>query len=90
MPDKCIRALITGRVQGVFFRDSTRQQARRFDIRGYAKNLPDGRVEVIACGDADNLDKLINWLYSGPEYSQVDNVTVHTINIDVPSGFYIR
>ena len=90
MSVKCIKAFISGRVQGVFFRDSTRQQALQLNITGYAINLADGRVEVLACGKEPQLSQLINWLRSGPEYAQVDDVTVQDITVMETTGFYIR
>lgn len=67
--------LIAGRVQGVFFRDSTRQQARRLDLCGYAINLDDGRVEVVAQGEPDALNQLDAWLRQGPPAARVDEVS---------------
>jgi acylphosphatase len=68
------RFTIKGRVQGVFFRDSTRREALTLGITGYAVNLPDGDVEVLACGDADRLAKLELWLRQGPPLSRVDSI----------------
>lgn len=65
---------MTGRVQGVFFRDSTREQARRLELTGYANNMPDGSVEVVACGSEASLDSLANWLESGPPMAKVAGV----------------
>lgn len=65
------RFIVSGRVQGVFFRASTREQAQRLGLRGHARNLPDGRVEVLAIGDADALDILAAWLQDGPPMAQV-------------------
>ncbi len=90
MTVKCIEAFISGKVQGVFFRESTRQQAAKLNITGYAKNLPDSRVEVIACGEVENIDQLISWLQNGPEYAQVDDVSTREIHIEKPQGFYVR
>ena len=68
------RFLVSGKVQGVFFRASTREQARRLGLRGYAKNLPDGRVEVLAVGEAAAVDALARWLQRGPPQARVDGV----------------
>ncbi len=89
MSDKCIRALVSGRVQGVFFRDSTRRQARQLGLTGHAINLADGRVEVIACGQQQQLDQLVSWLHQGPEYAVVDRVEVETIEMAPPPSFSI-
>jgi acylphosphatase len=71
---KCRRFRITGRVQGVFFRDSTRQQARKLGLTGNARNMPDGSVEVVACGSEDALLQLKAWLRSGPSTASVASV----------------
>ena len=68
------RFTIKGRVQGVFFRDSTRQVANSLGIKGHAVNLRDGDVEVFACGDGDSLQKLAEWLSSGPPMASVARV----------------
>jgi acylphosphatase len=69
-----IRFLVSGKVQGVCFRASTREQARRLGLRGYARNLDDGRVEVLAMGSDEALDALAAWLWQGPPSSRVDAV----------------
>lgn len=66
------RFLISGKVQGVFFRASTRDQARCLGLRGHARNLPDGRVEVVAAGAAHAIDALGQWLRHGPPHARVD------------------
>ncbi len=71
---KCIRCIIVGKVQGVFFRASTQKQAQQLGIVGYAKNLSDGSVEVMACGLDKDLEKLKQWLHIGPRSAQVINV----------------
>jgi acylphosphatase len=70
----CRRFRITGRVQGVFFRDSTRRQACELGLTGHACNMPDGSVEVVACGSEDALLKLKAWLQSGPPMASVARV----------------
>ena len=67
-------------MQGVFFRASTAAQARQFGINGYAKNLKDGRVEVLGCGSADAINQLIDWLHTGPPLAEVAAVEVETID----------
>lgn len=68
------RWLISGRVQGVFFRESTRREAEPLDLSGHAVNLPDGRVEVVAHGSREALDQLESWLHSGPPAAHVSSV----------------
>ena len=70
----CIRCTVSGKVQGVFFRASTREQALQINIQGYAKNLSDGNVEVIAVGHAQDVEKLKDWLHKGPRSAVVDKV----------------
>jgi len=70
----CAKFLVRGRVQGVFFRASTRTQAQALGLGGYAKNLADGSVEVLACGTEDALNRLQSWLEQGPPAARVDDV----------------
>ena len=69
------RFFVSGRVQGVFFRASTREQALALKLDGYARNLPDGRVEVLAAGDSAALETLARWLERGPPAARVEQVT---------------
>jgi acylphosphatase len=68
------RFLVFGKVQGVFFRAATREQALALGLTGYAKNLPDGCVEVLAAGDAAALRALERWLWQGPPLADVVRV----------------
>ena len=69
-----MRFYVSGRVQGVFFRASTVTEAQRLGLIGWAKNLADGRVEVLALGTRDALDALAQWLESGPPLARVKAV----------------
>lgn len=73
---RCRRFRVTGRVQGVFFRDSTRELAQKLDLTGYANNKSDGSVEVVACGRPDALDRMADWLKNGPPMSSVAKLEV--------------
>ena len=84
---ECARFIVTGKVQGVFFRASARDQAQRLDLSGHARNLPDGSVEVIACGDAANIEALERWLQTGPAGARVENVSRHLETDKPPRGF---
>ena len=72
---KAIHAIVTGRVQGVFFRNSTRQFATSLSITGWVRNNRGGSVELIAVGEEAAIDKLLAWLHDGPSHAQVDKVT---------------
>jgi acylphosphatase len=65
---------ISGQVQGVFFRDSTREKAQRLNLRGWVKNLPDGRVEALFEGPAEKVREMIAWCEEGPQHASVENV----------------
>ncbi|MBX9401996.1 acylphosphatase [Lysobacter sp. BMK333-48F3] len=68
------RFFVSGKVQGVWFRASTREQAQALGLRGYANNLADGRVEVLAAGDAAAIERLAQWLTHGPPNARVDRL----------------
>ncbi|WP_437609059.1 acylphosphatase [Erwinia sp. V71] len=73
--EKCIKAWIYGMVQGVGFRYFTQAQAKKLGLTGYAHNLADGSVEVLACGAAEQVDELVDWLKAGgPRSARVDKV----------------
>ena len=77
------RAIVSGRVQGVFYRDSCRQMARRLGVRGSVRNRHDGAVEVVAEGDRDAVDALLAWCREGPPRA---NVTGLAITDEPPIG----
>ena len=79
--------LVSGRVQGVFFRDSTRKVAESLGLTGHAINLPDGNVEVLVCGNRDAIEKLALWLRDGPRMARVDGISARDIDVDAPAGF---
>jgi acylphosphatase len=87
------RFYIAGRVQGVYFRASARDQAMQLGVAGYAKNLPDGRVEVLAIGTPHVIDALEKWLWQGPPAAQVREVCVEVVDVstvDTIEGFATR
>jgi acylphosphatase len=67
---------ITGRVQGVFFRACTREEAQKRKLTGWVKNLPDGRVEAILEGEEESVQSMISWCHSGPDHAAVTDVAV--------------
>jgi len=81
------RFVVSGRVQGVFYRASTREQAIALGLRGSAVNLADGRVEVVVAGEAADIARLERWLHQGPPMAQVASVERHRHDGAVDSGF---
>ena len=87
----CKRCLVSGRVQGVVYRASTAERARALGVTGYAKNLPGGRVEVLACGEEAAVAALCEWLWQGPPAAQVTTVEIVAAEVDRAStGFATR
>lgn len=70
------RAIVYGRVQGVFFRDACRFEAERLDLGGWVRNRPDGTVEIEVEGTGDAVDSLLAWARLGPPRAQVEGVMV--------------
>ena len=73
---KQITLKIHGKVQGVFFRDSSRAQAQELNLFGWAKNASDGTVDILAEGDDKNLIKFIEWCKYGPDHAEVEKVDI--------------
>jgi acylphosphatase len=87
----CQRCFVSGRVQGVAFRYYTRQQAQRLGVSGWARNLADGRVEVLAGGEPSAVNKLCAWLHEGPPLAHVTDVQCTAASeADCPEGFAIQ
>jgi acylphosphatase len=86
----CRKCLVGGRVQGVFYRATAAQRARELNVSGYAVNLPDGRVEVLACGEPVAVNTFVEWLWTGSSASKVTSVEVIEVSLPEdqrPSGF---
>jgi len=75
----CLRCYVSGRVQGVGFRYATADQALNLGVTGYVRNLPDRRVEVMACGEERAVNALRNWLWQGPQLARVSDVRCDTL-----------
>ena len=78
----CKKCLVAGRVQGVFYRGTAARRAQELAISGYARNLPDGRVEVLACGDEEVVESFVKWLWTGSSASKVTAVDVTDVSLD--------
>ena len=87
----CKKCVVGGRVQGVFYRATAARRAHELAIRGYARNLPDGRVEVLACGEDEAVQAFVSWLWIGSSASKVTSVEVDDAppdSVHVPTGFH--
>ena len=71
-----VHVFISGKVQGVFFRSSTKDMAKKSGLFGWVRNLPDGRVEAVFEGKKDSIEKMLDWCRKGPEYAKVMEVEV--------------
>ncbi|MBI5436005.1 MAG: acylphosphatase [Nitrosomonadales bacterium] len=80
MPQKTLRLVIHGRVQGVFFRDSMRREAQRLGVAGWARNRSDGTVEAAVQGESADVDAIVRWARRGPERAQVELVEIEPDN----------
>ncbi len=89
MANSGIHALVSGKVQGVFYRDSTRVQSSQLGLSGWVRNLDDGRVELKAFGPDHQLHKLVSWLEKGPMLARVSDVQVLTIPFERHENFHI-
>ena len=78
-----VRLTITGRVQGVWFRASARDEALRLGLVGTVRNVSNGGVEIVASGDEAQLGRLIQWAHKGPPMANVDHVEVESLSSDV-------
>ncbi len=84
------RVLISGRVQGVFFRDSCRRVAEQYGVAGWVRNLPDGRVEAVFEGQAEDVGRLLDWAHHGPRLAAVEAVAVQPEPPEGLAAFRIR
>ena len=82
MSNQRLRLFVTGRVQGVFFRQSLKAKSIQNNIFGWVKNLEDGRVECILEGTEENISVLVQWAHNGPANSIVENVEIHDEKFD--------
>lgn len=81
---------VSGRVQGVWFRGSCAEQARELAVSGWARNLSDGRVEVVAEGEPEAVQKLVDWCHEGPAYARVTRLEERSEPPEGLTGFAVR
>ncbi len=90
---KTVNIIVSGQVQGVCFRASTQKIARRLDVSGWVKNLPDGRVAIQASAEAEALSEFVTWCHRGPSLASVTEVVVEdtfTTEADLSADFAIH
>jgi acylphosphatase len=88
---QCKKCLVDGRVQGVYYRATAARRAEELQLRGYARNLADGRVELLACGEREAVETFVRWLWIGSSASKVTAVEVSDAAAeaaDLPAGFF--
>lgn len=86
----CIHCFVSGKVQGVWFRANTQEHAIGLGLTGWARNLPDGRVEVLACGPREQIQKLQQWLQHGPSLAQVTDLSYEEIPWENHGEFLVK
>lgn len=86
----CKRCIVSGLVQGVFYRASTAKQAAALGLTGWVRNLPDGCVETTICGAPAAVEEMIRWLWTGPARARVDDVVVHEAEFEKFANFSVR
>jgi acylphosphatase len=84
------RVVVTGRVQGVLFRDSARREASAHGVSGWVANRPDGSVEAVLEGDSDDVEAVVAWLRRGPPHAQVEGTKVSHEQPAGENGFRVR
>jgi len=84
-----VSIIVSGKVQGVFYRQNTKEKATALGIQGTVENLDDGSVSIIASGTREQLQQLIQWCHQGPSKAKVDQVTVTEIPVQAFNGFRI-
>jgi acylphosphatase len=87
---KRARVVVSGSVQGVFFRTETRDRARSLGVAGWVRNVPDGTVEAVFEGDDEKVDSMVEWCRRGPSGAVVEDVEVEWVEPEGEVGFSIR
>jgi len=85
----CLRCIVNGKVQGVFYRASTQGKARTSGVTGRVKNSDDSSVELLACGDQKNVNDLCDWLWEGPVHAKITDVQCHKEAYSEFDGFSV-
>jgi len=88
--EQTISITVSGLVQGVYYRQSTKEKALELGVSGIVKNLPNGNVHILATGTADQLNELLHWCKQGPPHAKVSSVDVESVAAQVFMGFVIQ
>ncbi len=87
---KCANLTVSGKVQGVFFRENTSRKAVELGLTGYVKNLEDGNVEVVAQGDENKINEIIEFIKNNPGHSKVKEVEIKYKEMEKLDGFEVK
>lgn len=90
MKTLCVHCLVTGKVQGVWYRSNTKKKAKQLGLTGWVKNCQNGQVELVACGPEESITELCDWLWVGPNGANVNNVQIETIEPQHFSNFTVN
>lgn len=90
MASRTVSFTVAGQVQGVCYRASTAEQARALGLDGWVRNRADGRVELVASGAPESVERLAAWLWQGPPAAEVTAVTLRDCEESVEPGFWVR
>lgn len=90
MSSLCLHCFVAGRVQGVSYRKVAVEMAATIGVTGWIKNLADGRVEVVICGEEDSVFKMRDWLWQGSKHSEVESVLVEELSFQEYVTFEVR
>lgn len=90
MSERTVHVLVSGRVQGVFYRASTRDVGRQLGLNGWVRNLDDGRVEALVSGPAAQVDEMLDWMAKGPPPASVEALQVTDSDQPLSAGFEVR
>ena len=88
--ERRVRVLVSGRVQGVFYRATCEREARAAGVSGWVRNCPDGRVEAVFEGSPDAVERMVAWVARGPRRARVDDVEVYDEPVEGLQGFTVR
>ena len=86
---KTVSIIVSGKVQGVYYRQSTKEKARELTITGEVRNMPDDTVRIIATGSAEQVEQLIDWCKQGPSRAKVADVVVKEVTLQEFEKFNI-